>query len=503
MQTLQDKQSETFLIMPDSESPEHQIDIIISDQFGVTDERSFTALDSNKAKVLTINHDATAGVIVISPSQSYYTPGQEVKINAVAKFPYYFTGWTGDRTAQGSELTLILDQDFELNAGFAQIPDPRLNINFQPETASPVDGYISDAGDVFDLVDSLRYGWRTDIPLNGIQRSSDDVWDQRKLSYIQMQQGTAAGTTWEMELANGSYTIEIGFGDPGNLNHVNSIRLEDTLLLDDDGKDAFDVFLVEDVQITDESLTLVPSGENLKINYLKIAASGTDLNRYLAIKDGTGTGEYPAGTTVEISASPPSGTDVFEWQGDTSIVADYESSTTTVTIPAADAALKATYLPTYALAVQGGTGSGNYKKGSQVEIAAEVPDNRAFVQWIGDIQFLEDPLSPVTVLSMPEKPIEIEAEFESILSLDDKSIKTKIYPNPTSSSATVEFELPQSTMLTIEILDITGKKVNSIERQFSGGKHKVLLEEQLIKGINIIRITSKDYSSNQLLIVQN
>jgi len=499
--TIQELNSETFLIMPDTDFPEHIIDIIVTDDFGVQNEKKFTALDSRKAKILELEYDSNAGAIVLSPDQPFYSPGQEVTINAIAKFPYFFAGWSGDNTSSNSELTLVLDRDYELNAVFEQVDNPRLNFNFQPENSDKVDEYVVETGKIFDLVDTIRYGWITDFPINGIKRSSNEIWDERKLSYIQMQQGIAEGITWEFELTNGTYNIEIGLGDPGNLNHVNTIKVEDSILIDEDGKDAFDSYILKDFKISDETLSITPVGENVKINYVKIAATGTDLKRHLAISGGTGTGEYAESTEVTIEADAPTGTDAFEWVGDTTAVTDFENNITTVIIPSADVSLKAAYFPTYELLVQGGEGSGNYKEGKFISVIADNDGNNEFIQWLGDTQYLEDPLSATTRLEMPDKAVEIIAEFESILALDIAAKSIRLYPNPTNSTANLEFELSRRSTLTIEIIDLSGKTLDQFSKDYSPGIHIVKLNENLAAGVNIIRVSSGNNFFTQLLIV--
>lgn len=64
----------------------------------------------------------------------------------------------------------------------------------------------------------------------------------------------------------------------------------------------------------------------------------------LTVANGTGSGNYEAGTTVPISANEPTEGQVFDrWTGDVTYIENVDSVTTTVTMPAANVAITATY----------------------------------------------------------------------------------------------------------------------------------------------------------------
>jgi len=65
----------------------------------------------------------------------------------------------------------------------------------------------------------------------------------------------------------------------------------------------------------------------------------------LTINSGTGSGSYPAGHVVCISANePPPGKMFFAWAGDTSPLADVSAASTTLTMPAGNAEVTASYI---------------------------------------------------------------------------------------------------------------------------------------------------------------
>jgi len=70
---------------------------------------------------------------------------------------------------------------------------------------------------------------------------------------------------------------------------------------------------------------------------------------------------------------------------------------------------------TYALSVKGGTGSGSYKEGESVSIIAEDSEiyNQLFYKWSGSgVEYVDDPFSSETFLTMPNKNIELLVEYQ-------------------------------------------------------------------------------------------
>jgi hypothetical protein len=64
----------------------------------------------------------------------------------------------------------------------------------------------------------------------------------------------------------------------------------------------------------------------------------------LTVTNGTGSGNYPPGTQVTVSANPPaSGQQFTGWTGDVAILANPSAATTTATIPSSNVSIRATY----------------------------------------------------------------------------------------------------------------------------------------------------------------
>jgi hypothetical protein len=94
---------------------------------------------------------------------------------------------------------------------------------------------------------------------------------------------------------------------------------------------------VADVNAASTTLTM-PDGN------AQITATYKDVFYTLAVSSGTGSGSYTAGTVVPITANAaPSGKVFYKWTGDTAGVANVNAASTTLTMPAANAAVTATY----------------------------------------------------------------------------------------------------------------------------------------------------------------
>ncbi len=147
---------------------------------------------------------------------------------------------------------------------------------------------------------------------------------------------------------------------------------------------------------------------------VQLTATYRDSLYLLTVNSGSGDGEYAYGTVVEITAdAAPLGKEFDAWTGDTDGVADVSSATTTITMPAGDAQVTATYRDIlYPLTVTGGTGGGEYAYGAVVEITADAaPEGQVFLAWTGDVDLVTDVNSAGTTLTMPAGPAAVEATY--------------------------------------------------------------------------------------------
>ena len=142
-----------------------------------------------------------------------------------------------------------------------------------------------------------------------------------------------------------------------------------------------------------------------------VTANYTTIPTYtLTVVNGTGSGSYPAGKVVTIAANtPPSGSTFLNWTGAT--VASANSSTTTLTMPAAATTVTANYTAgTYTLTVVNGTGSGSYAPGTVVAIKANTaPSGQKFSGWTGAT--VAKPGETSTTLTMPAAATTVTATY--------------------------------------------------------------------------------------------
>lgn len=133
----------------------------------------------------------------------------------------------------------------------------------------------------------------------------------------------------------------------------------------------------------------------------------------LTVTGGSGDGSYTAGTVVSITADAPAPGMVFDhWTGAT--VANSTSASTTLTMPAANATVAATYKTAppilYTLTVNSGTGDGSYAAGAVVTITADAPaPGMVFDSWSGAT--VANSAASSTTLTMPAANTTVTANY--------------------------------------------------------------------------------------------
>ena len=144
--------------------------------------------------------------------------------------------------------------------------------------------------------------------------------------------------------------------------------------------------------------------------------SGSTATWYnLDVHSGTGDGNYPEATVVNVSASIPAGLVFDQWTGDVQYLGDASFANTTLTMPATAVTITATFATSstteFSLNVIAGSGDGNYVAGSVVDVMATIPAGLLFDQWTGDVQYLSNAADANTTLTMPSGPASITATF--------------------------------------------------------------------------------------------
>ena len=163
------------------------------------------------------------------------------------------------------------------------------------------------------------------------------------------------------------------------------------------------------------STTLTMPGSNAEIT-----ASYTDatITYTLTVNSGTGDGNYAESAVADITAdTAPSGYVFDQWVGDTSGIASVSAADTTLTMPASNQEVTATYeaATLYTLTVNSGSGDGSYQEGYAASISADSPaSGKVFNAWVGDTSGIADIGDPTTTLTMPAANQEITATYDDV-----------------------------------------------------------------------------------------
>lgn len=140
----------------------------------------------------------------------------------------------------------------------------------------------------------------------------------------------------------------------------------------------------------------------------------------LTVNGGSGSGEYKAGTQVTVTAEEQRGSSFAAWEAEGLELTDQQRTADTVTVamPRGAASLTATYSrDTYAVTVNGGSGSGAYELDAVVSVEADTPETGyAFSGWQinAGSPSLSDRTAPRTSFTMGQEQVELTAVYEPL-----------------------------------------------------------------------------------------
>ncbi len=169
----------------------------------------------------------------------------------------------------------------------------------------------------------------------------------------------------------------------------------------------------------------------------------------LTVNKGAGSGRYGPGAMVDIVADDPPMMKLFDcWTGSgAGSVANVDTSITTLTMPAGDIEITASYrdINTYKLIVHRGTGTGKYAFGSPVLVVADSAHiDSLFYRWNGDTTYVHEPGSFETAVTMPKDTVEIWPVYIPKLKINAKADVNYIGDCPAADSATMMVQVLQS-----------------------------------------------------------
>lgn len=164
-----------------------------------------------------------------------------------------------------------------------------LHVNFQSASSSAPSGYVADFGQAYDA--TRGFGWTTnsgtplDLTANGRRRNinTNPLLD----TLVQMQASPNSGNTtpgsWRAAVADGTYTVTVGVGDPAYVDSHDVINVEGQKVVDFTPTAANrQLVSTATVAVSGGFLTIdAMGGTNTKIDYLDVTA-------------GTGGGQPPS-----------------------------------------------------------------------------------------------------------------------------------------------------------------------------------------------------------------
>ncbi|MBW6480026.1 MAG: T9SS type A sorting domain-containing protein, partial [Bacteroidales bacterium] len=151
---------------------------------------------------------------------------------------------------------------------------------------------------------------------------------------------------------------------------------------------------------------------------------------------------------------------------------------------------------------EGGTaeGAGSYYYGESVPIQATPFVGYIFKNWSGDIEYIDDPQTASTIVTMPDINLTITAEFEKETSIaNTEDIQLRVYPNPATDKLRVSFNAIDPTF--VSIYNLTGQ-VMEIKHLKGKGRTDVSFDvNEFNPGIYIVKIRVNNMNLIQKVII--
>jgi hypothetical protein len=147
-------------------------------------------------------------------------------------------------------------------------------INFTTAGGEVYAGYVKDVGLVYgNRGGGLTYGWNLDNTVNARDRDAANSPDERYDSLNHLQKPDNPNAFWELAVPNGTYSVRLVAGDPGNFDSVYRVLVEGVLAID--GTPTGSTLWFEGtvpVLVADGRLTVsnAAGGSNNKINFIDV-----------------------------------------------------------------------------------------------------------------------------------------------------------------------------------------------------------------------------------------
>ncbi|MDO5725643.1 MAG: stalk domain-containing protein [Tissierellia bacterium] len=223
---------------------------------------------------------------------------------------------------------------------------------------------------------------------------------------------------------------------------------------------------VADLLSPTTTLTMPDKNAAIEATYVH---SGITATYELQVKNGIGSGNYKPGNQIKIVANPPeSGKTFKEWKivSGNVIIKNPTSPNTLLSMKSENSEIEAIYRDltnqSHTLTVNSGSGTGNYKFGEVVNIAANIPEpNYRFSNWEieNGTPNIKNIYSPTTTLTMPDEEVIISAIYKNIAGSNKFELLLDAGKNGTMTASPSNSPIDEGTEVTIGINPNLGYKI--------------------------------------------
>ncbi|NJL18776.1 MAG: hypothetical protein HC901_00140 [Bdellovibrionaceae bacterium] len=140
---------------------------------------------------------------------------------------------------------------------------------------------------------------------------------------------------------------------------------------------------------------------------------------------------------------------------------------------------------TYVLAVNSGSGDGNYQAGTVVNISADAaPAGKAFAAWTGDVSTVADVTNATTTVTMPAGAVTLTATYVDVLTVNSFTLMDAITNlpvagyDPIPSHAVINTNVIGTTNLYIRANTSPTKDFGSVVFDLTGATTKLVIESR-------------------------
>jgi hypothetical protein len=229
---------------------------------------------------LTVTADAS--VVNGQIAKVEFFQGGTVKIGEATGAPYRLA-WNNVEAGRYTLTALATDAK-----GLSKVSAPvkitigqPISVNFQNDTADPIEGYLPDNGEAFgDRGNGYNYGWDVDNVAAARNRNNVNSPDERYDTFNHLQKPLPAGRFWEIEVPNGRYQVYVVVGESNNIDSLYDLTAEGVTIAKGTPTDAVRWFDGQGiVTVTDGRLTLGngPTASNNKVCFVDIFALPAEL----------------------------------------------------------------------------------------------------------------------------------------------------------------------------------------------------------------------------------